>query len=281
MMTRRILVMATLLAAAGCGQSPTSPRSVSLPLPTGNTGTPPIIRSITVPTARREAGVDIPITAVIENTNEQPHVLSLEWAANVGTITGTGTTAIFRHPLGITKGVDVVITLTVVKRYTKGGGAFELRVSQQAAAFRVHDSVAELKELGRRFLMDLFGRSEISPIACLVDFSENGPCKAGRDSELEDLINHRRDYVVLDRRMNSQSVFFTGPDSARIDNNAWFMDRRIATGFVGTTEGNFPLTAVYESSRWWLCSSGFDDDLLGDGGIARIKRSRGRLVIRK
>lgn len=228
---------------------------------------------------------DVAITAVVEDADTPLSDLNFIWSANVGTVTSTGTTATWRHAPGLLKGLDVIITLTVVNQFlTKENDQLvvrEFRVVGQAAPFRVHDSVAELKELGRKFLIDLFGRSEISPAACLVDFSDNGPCRAGKEAELSDLIAHRRDYVVLDRRMNGQQVTLTGTNTARIDNDAWFMDRKVATGFVGTTSGNFPLTAVYESQRWWLCSSSFDDDLRGDGGIATIKRNRGKSFIKK
>ena len=40
----------------------------------------------------------------------------------------------------------------------------------------MHDSVTELKELARKFLVDLFGNSQVPPAACLVDFSEVGKC---------------------------------------------------------------------------------------------------------
>lgn len=282
----RLAWLAALAVAAGCGQSPTAPRTVVLPLPGGNTATPPVIRSITVPATRREAATDIAVSAVVEDAETPLSQLTYVWAANVGTITGSGAAATFRLPPGIQKGVDVVVTLTVVESYkavvNNQSITQEFRVVSQAAPFRVHDSDAELKELSRRFLMDLFGNSDIPPAGCLVDFSETGPCAQGKADELSDLINHRRDYVVLDRRMNSQQVVFTGPDSARVNNDAWFMDRKISTGFVGTTTGNFPLTAVYESRRWWLCTSGFDDDMSGDGGVATIKRTRShRTIINK
>ncbi len=267
---RRVAWLALLVVAAGCGQSPTAPRQVAIALAGGGVLTPPIIRSITGPSSRREAGTDIVLTAVVEDAETPLSNLTYAWAANVGTIIGNGASATFRMATGIQKGVDVVVTLTV----TENRKTQQFRVVGQAAPFRVHDSIAELKEISRRFLIDLFGHSEIPPVGCLVDFSENGPCKQGRADELQDLINHRRDYVVLDRRMNGQQVVFFGADAARVDNNAWFMDRRIATGVIGTTSGNFPLTAVYETGRWWLCSSGFDDDLAGDGGVATIKRNR-------
>lgn len=256
-----------------------------LPLPGGSSANPPVIRSIAVPLTRSEAGIDIPITAAIEDPDTAASELTFEWSANVGTITGTGATATYRMTPGIQKGVDVVVSLTVIERFTgKGNGqpiVQEFRVTSQGAPFRVHDSVAELKELGRKFLIDLFGNSAISPEACLVDFSENGPCQQGRADELQDLIAHRRDYVVLDRRLNSQVVIFTGPDTAIINNDAWFKDIKVGAVSPAETEGNFPLTAVYETSRWWLCSSGFDDDLRGNGGLATIKRTRGRTVIKK
>ena len=272
MVRRRLAGLAVMVAAAGCGQSPTAPRQIPIPLAGGGVLTPPIIASISGPTSRREAGVDIPLVAVVQDAETPVADLSYAWAANVGTIIGNGARATFRMASGIQKGVDVVVTLTV----TENRKNREFKVVGQATPFRVHDSVAELKEISRRFLMDLFGHSDIPPIGCLVDFSENGPCKQGRADELQDLINHRRDYGVLDRRMNGQQVVFTGTDSARVDNDAWFMDRYFPTGKIGTTTGNFPLTAVYETQRWWLCASGFDDDLAGDGGIATIKRNRMR-----
>ncbi|MEO6223930.1 MAG: hypothetical protein ABIP90_11840 [Vicinamibacterales bacterium] len=277
--------MAMMVLAAGCSQSPTAPRNLVLPLPAGKTANPPVIISITGPTTRREAGTDIALSAVVEDVDTPLSQLTFAWTANVGTIVGNGASAVFRLAPGIQKGVDVVVTLTVIEAFTgKRNGqpiAQEFRVSRQAAPFRVHDSVAELKELARRFLIDLFGNSAISPVDALVDFSENGPCKQGRAEELQDLINHRRDYVVLERSLNGQSVFFTSPDTAIIDNDAFFRDLRRSDLFIGTTRGNFPLTAVYESGRWWLCTSGFDDDLKGDGGLATIKRNRGRTIIKK
>lgn len=276
---RRLAWAGAITLAAGCGQSPTAPRALTLSLPGGFAASPPVIQSITVPTTRREAGTDIQVTAAIED-RDPPEVSQLvyQWSTNVGTISGSGPTAIVRIAPGILKGVDVVVSLTVIKRFTgKGTGQSvlqEFRVSGQSASFRVHDSVAELKELSRKFLIDLFGNSAISPQACLVDFSENGPCKQGKADELQDLINHRKDYLVLDKLLISQTVVFTGTDTALVNNHAWFKDQKIATGVIGTTEGNFPLTAVYETARWWLCSSGFDDDLRGDGGLATIKRMR-------
>ena len=77
-------------------------------------------------------------------------------------------------------GVNVVITLTVIDKYQAVENNViverEFRVVGQAAPFRVHDSVTELKELARKFLVDLFGNSQVPPAACLVDFSEVGKC---------------------------------------------------------------------------------------------------------
>lgn len=280
----RWVCAATLVLAAGCGQSPTAPRTVAFPLPGGSTAFPPVIKSFTVPQTRREAGVDIPVSVSVEDQDTPVSQLEFLWSANMGTIAGSGASAVFRLNPGIQKGVDVVVSVTVVDKVTVKGGTQvlqEFRVSGQSSSFRVHDSVAELKELGRRFLIDLFGHSEISPLACLVDFSQNGPCKQGYDDELSDLNNHRRDYLVLERYLLNQNVVFTGADTARVDNNARFVDMRLSDLFIGRTEGNFPLTGVYEGSRWWLCSSGFDDDLAGDGGLATIKRKRGRTLINK
>ena len=136
------------VVAAACS-GPTTPP----PTPPTDPGpqTAPVIRAITVPTSRVEAGVDIALSATVEDAETPLTQLTYQWAASAGTITGSGTTATWTIPKGITAGVDVTVTLTVIDNY-------QALVNNQlvprqhvvvgtATPFRVHDSEAELLHL--------------------------------------------------------------------------------------------------------------------------------------
>lgn len=235
-----------------------------------------------MPAARVETGQDITITAIVEDAETPLDRLVYKWTASAGTITGTGARATWRMPAGITKGVDVTIALTVVDTYDAIVGnqvvKRDFTVTATSTAFRVHDSVAEQKELARRFLLDLFGNSSIPPLDCLVDFSEIGRCRKGKQDELADIERHRDDYVVLSKRIISQAVQSTGPDEGIVRSVSEFIDRRTDTGAVGTTCGVFVTTTIYDAGRWWLCESTLDRDMRPDcntGGVSRIWGLRG------
>lgn len=235
-----------------------------------------------MPAARVEAGQDITITAIVEDAETPLDRLVYKWTASAGTITGTGAKATWRMPAGITKGVDVTIALTVVDTYDAIVGnqvvTRDFTVTGTSTAFRVHDSIAEQKELARRFLIDLFGNSSVAPLDCLADFSEVGRCRKGRLDELADIERHRDDYVVLSKRIINQAVQSTGPDEGIVRSVSEFIDRRTDTGAVGTTCGVFVTTTIYDAGRWWLCESTLDRDVRPDcntGGVSRIWGLRG------
>lgn len=261
-MRRRALFLLGALAVA-CSGSPTAP--VVIPLPAG-TNAAPIIHSISVPASRIEANVNVTITAAVQDAETALAELTFTWAASAGTITGNGLTATYRHAPGLKKGVDVIVTLTVVEEVKiKVNGEVvrgTLQTVRQAAPFRVHDSDAEMKELARKFLIDLFGNSTVSPEACLVDFSEVGRCATGKAAELGDIRTHRQDCVVFDRRIHSQRVDYTSASTAVVHNDAEFIDvcasadqPAVLTALDIRTD--FFLTTIYDSNRWWLCESSY------------------------
>jgi hypothetical protein len=154
-------------------------------------------------------------------------------------------------------------------------------VVSQAAPFRVHDSVAELKELSRKFLLDLFGNSAIPPEACLVDFTESGRCADGKAAELDDIVMNREDVVNLSAAIYRQDVSFENPASATVVNYAEFHTRDISTGQPGMALGDFVLTAIYEADRWWLCESRyFPEEGYGKLFEYYRKRSSGRVPVK-
>jgi hypothetical protein len=258
---RRVWVVLAILAA-GCGEAPTAPTYPQAQLPPA---TPPIVNSISVSVTRTEVEQDVIVTAVVEDAETPLGQLSYIWTANAGTFTGTGASVTWRHAPGIQQGRDVVITLTVVDVYQVIENFHivtrEYRVVRQAAPFRVHDSVAELKELARKFLIDLFGDSRIPPESCLVDFSEVGRCADGKVQERSDIAFHRSVVEIQSAIILSQSVNIVNPASAVVTSEARFNDRWLSPGPLqaefSSTHADFYLSAIYDQGRWWLCESTF------------------------
>lgn len=242
--------------------------------------TPPVIRAITVPTSRVETGLDVTITADVTDAETPLTKLIYNWAVNVGSITGDGATATWRHSAGLKTGADVVVTLTVVDTYDTVVNHVvvrqDYRVVSQAAPFRVHDSVAEMKELARKFLVDLFGNSSIPAEQCLVDFSDT--CATvinGKDDERSDIISHREQVVVQQATILTQDVSLTSPSHAIVVNDSVFIDRWLADGQVTQYRGDFVVTGVYELGRWWICQSYVDrSDSTNSARAAALYRTK-------
>ena len=281
MMLRRLWWVPVLAAVACSGSTPVSP---VIP-PTVKLTTPPIIRSITAPTLRVEAGQDVTITAVVEDAETPLNQLSYVWTANAGTFSGTGPVVTWRHAPGLTAGVDVVVTLTVIDKHKAVENNVivdrEYRVVGQAAPFRVHDSAAEMKELARKFLLDLFGNSGIPPAGCLVDFTDSGRCAQGKQAELEDITENRQLVVIKSGKIYSQVFVSEGPNAARVISDAEFFSVWNYSGQGGLERGGFIVTGIYEKNRWWLCESTYDPTY-GHGPLSRFykKGTRGRLHIK-
>lgn len=245
-----------------CGVSCAGPTS---PPPVVGAATAPVIRSITVPTTRVEAGQNVNITAVVDDAETPLTQLVYQWSASAGTITGTGATAVWRMSEGLKTGADVTVTLTVIDTYDAVVNnqvvPRQFVVVGTSAAFRVHDSVAELEELARKFLLDLFGNSAIPPEDCLVDFSTVGQCAQGRQDELSDIRTHRDLVEVLAAEILGQWTTLHSSTEATVVSEAKFYDRWLnpspGQAEFSSTHADFTLTAIYDQRRWWLCTSRF------------------------
>jgi hypothetical protein len=270
-----------LVLVAACSGPTTPPRP-----PDQGPATAPVIRAITVPTSRVEAGQDITITATVEDAETPLTQLTFQWAASAGTITGSGTTATWRMPEGLTAGVDVVVTLTVTDTYTAIVNnqlvQRQFTVLGTSTPFRVHDSDVEIFALSRRFLRDLFGNSSIPPAACLVDFTDLCANLAfGKTAELNDIIDHRAKVQVVSVTFHSDVVTLLGPDDGMVYSDAEFFDRWLSDGIVRPYRNEFVVTTRYHEGRWWICESYVDrtNDLARDG--SRLSDRRGRIGERK
>jgi hypothetical protein len=220
----------------------------------------PVVKSVTAAIARVEVDQDVEVVAEVEDAETPVDQLTYEWAATVGTFSGSGRTVHWRLPKGSAQTpVDVTISLTVVERYTETQNGLvitrEQRATGSAAPVRAHDSEAELSKISIEFLVFLFGNSSVSPGDCLVDFSD--ACR-GKADELRDIEHNRRTFVILSAEATVASIWISADrNSAEVIAPCVFRDREIATGGEGTSRGDCFLTAVYERNRWWLCSSSF------------------------
>jgi len=261
---------------------PTSPRTPDDPA----APTPPVIRSIAVPTTRVEAGVTVEISAVVEDAETALDQLAYQWTASAGVISGTGLNATWQMPKGITAGMDVTVRLTVTETY-------QIRVNQQlvtrqhvvtstSTPFRVHDSEAETKELARKFLVDLFGNSSVPAEACMVDFAEAcAGLPEGRDEEYLQIVRHREQVIVYSATVLAQRFERPSLDAGSVHTAMLYDDQIIGQPPKPPTCGDFEVSVVYLGGRWWICQSFFNEEDTSscpvpgsNSDVARILRGR-------
>lgn len=224
-------------------------------VPTPVVNTPPTIQSLTVSSPRAEAEQEIDVVATVLDTETAPSGLTYLWTSVPpgGTFTGLGAQVKWKAPIGAVTPSTFVLTLTVSETYTSLGTLKENRV---ASSVEVHynDSVPEIRKIVGDFLTD-FGTFSVTPEQCVRNFSDN--CK-GKADELQDIKVNRANFKIQSAVYTISSVVLNGTKTAGdIVAPCTFRDTRNDTGAQETVVGTCLLTAVYESFRWWLCSSGF------------------------
>jgi len=260
----RVAAWLAIAITAGCsssGPGPTPPP----PPPPPPVNTPPQIRSLTVSDARAEADVPITLTAVVEDAETAIANLIFTWTADAGTFSGTGPVVTWTAGQTVATPADVVLTLTVLERYTSGTSPAEHRVTATATT-RLHNSPRELRDLSLRFLGD-FANSRISPEQCVSEFSDT--C-SGKKEELADVQRNRHDYEILSSSLRHTSLSIAANRLTATVHTACSFTSRVITsqvldpgcqncklGDVGSTSGDCVTTNVYERGRWWLCTSGY------------------------
>lgn len=270
-MTRRIaqisfaaaLAAVAGLVAASCGSSPSTPTpvpaGVTSQTPGGAVNAAPVVHSVTAAVSRTEVDTDVAIAADVTDAETPVSALVFTWTANVGQITGTGPTVTFRLPKdAVLTPVNVTVSLQVTENYTEGGVAKQNIAVGLTSPIVVHDSKQELGDMGEKFLVDLFGDSNVQPSACLVDFADSCPGKA---RELSDITNNRANFHIFSASATVGSVSFVGAAAtavnAEVDLPCEFHDHNFPSGKDGDSVGTCVLTAVYQQDRWWLCDSSF------------------------
>ena len=278
-MRRRALPILIVLAlAAACGGSPpTTPQPPSPP-----TGPPanavPVIDSITIQGRRprqppRFADVreTVDVTAAVSDAETPLAELTYQWSATAGTFTGTGRVVTWTAPDTATTPGTVTLTLRVTEAYGHPGQprnfSHEVTRTQTLA---LHDSVKEVGDMSRQFLID-FSTTSIKDWQVVMRNFKRSVCPIPReyDDERSQVEHHYSNYTMHNYDIGPAAVTVNFGGSCPIRDGALPGDACSSVRVMwdstgpdgrGSTSGIDHLTAVYAAAdaRWWLCSSRYD-----------------------
>jgi hypothetical protein len=248
----------------------------SAALPAGFTyeapaNSPPVITSLTArgerpgqPANFADRGETMQIVASLEDAETPPAQLTYEWTACGGAFSGAGAEVSWRAPDEVPEPRTCAIELTVVD------GAHRVSAS---LTVRVHDSVAEIRDLTLEFLDD-FANSSMRAETVVRHFSDSCP---GKHDELEDVRDNRETYTSIESAVDtpSVSVGFGGvcpfgnrqADACVATQVEWRSTKADESEEIAI--GTSHITAIYESSEWWLCDSLFEGTSTSTLGFMR------------
>ncbi len=235
------------------------------------TNTLPVISSITVkgirpnePANFADLGEEVNVIAAVTDAETTLDKLTYTWTATAGTISGTGRAVTWRAPAAATLPLQATLTLRVTESLD---GTLTQSVTASTTV-NVHDSKAEAGVLAVRFLTE-FSTARTTPPATIVrDFWAGDVCKAGRDAELQDVADSQANYEMLSYKIgevSSWTLSFGGtcplsePGDACLAVPCEWRDKRLKDGEIATSTGTCLLSAAYRQSRWWLCSSRYQN----------------------
>jgi hypothetical protein len=276
-----VAVAAMMAACGGQTSTPTQPTS-------GNSGggssrcvppanTPPVIASITAQGTRKnepgdfaDVGESIPITAVVHDAETPVDQLELRWTATAGTISGSGASVTWQAPAkgAVATPVDVTVTLTVVEDYGCAGQPPSAQNTVSAAhTISLHDSVKEVGDMARQFLLD-FSDSSIDVTTVMRNFE---PGCYGTADETQQVSANRQKFTIV--RSNIGAAAVSEPfgnsacpipgrtqqgDACSSTPSHWESNER-SNGHLQIADGVDWVAAYYRSpiKAWKLCDSQF------------------------
>jgi len=249
----------------GCSGTTTKPTPVTPPIvepPPVVRNDAPIIASLTIASPRVEADQEVGITAVVTDAETPLDQLTYQWSATPvnGEFSGTGRAARWRAPRQQKTPDLYTLKLLVSEKYTSAGQPQENSVSSTVQA-HYNDSMREITTISMRFLTELFPTYTVPAQQAVADFSDSCSEKV---SEYNDVANNRINFQILSGTYTNVSVTPNGDRTfADVSGTCVFKDipKDPKNPYFGKTEtvtGICRLTAIYESWRWWLCSSHFE-----------------------
>jgi hypothetical protein len=253
-----------------------------------------VIGKFTVQTTRANAPADfanvndeVQISVVVTDPEPSTTELKYNWSAAVGTFSGTGRSVIWKAPATVTSLNDVNINLEVVETYVSQGKNVENKVTG-STALSLHDSVKEVGDMARQFLLD-FSDSNITQIPFIMRNFEPG-CY-GTDAETRDVTANRENFDIKQSNVDeaTTTINFNGTcpfpgrpsprgDACSLVRTYWvsIAKRDFDTtkkGDVSIASGIDHVAAFYypAQKRWRLCDSQYALDANSSLRAAQIR----------
>ena len=263
MSTRFWLLLAVATAASACGPTPTGPAPPIKAPPSQPEvpNSPPTITSLTLSSPRVEAGEDVQVTAVVEDTDTPVDQLAYEWSATPvnGRFSGNGPQVRWTAPASFQTPDLYSLVLKVTEHYTSNGQA-KANAVWSGVSVHYNDSRREITRISLRFLTELFPNYSVSAPEAVQDFSNS--CR-GKLDEFSDVANNRINFHILSGTYTDISISLDQTKTfADVTGTCVFDDIPMnpADANFGRREsvpGICTLTAIYENWRWFLCDSHF------------------------
>jgi hypothetical protein len=190
-------LLAGIAAACSDGNSPVKPDPID-PGPRV-INSPPVIGAFTVQGTRSnepanfaDLSEEIPVKVDVSDAESAIGSLTFNWSATVGSFAGEGASVVWKAPAQATTPTDVAISPEVVERYTSQGRTVENKVTG-ATTLSLHDSIKEVGEMARQFLLD-FSDSSKSVAQVMRNFE---PTCYGTDAETRDVTINRELFQIV------------------------------------------------------------------------------------
>ena len=261
------------------GRSATLPGAFTFVSPGPVTNTPPTIVSLSArgtrphePSQFADVGELIDVVATVQDAETPVSQLFYEWTSNAGgTFTGIESAVKWRAPQAPIIPLNATLTLTVVERYSTVDASGlpvtrENRVTRSIAV-SVHDSVKEVGDMARQFLLDFSDSSIVDVPYIMRNFTDL--CPDGKGNETSEVTHNRQHFKITSFRVDPAvvTVNFDGRCPFRnasgdacaqvpVDWVSIYLDDGSRQHVAGTDQ----VTAVYDGTlnRWGLCASDFD-----------------------
>jgi hypothetical protein len=268
---RFAVVAVALMQFFACGGSPIAPPPPPPP-PANNV---PVITAITVhgnrpnqPANFADISETVTVKADVRDDETPAAQLQYLWSSSSGSFTGNGASVTWQAPAQSQTPSDITLRLEVVERYGPANAptSLEHRVSANAAV-RLHDSIKEVGDMARQFLLD-FADPNVRDVAQVMRNFEPGCYGTAEETEQVRLQRERFRMVSSSVGPAAVTVNFGGvcpfrarPGDACAQIKVVFDSIDTVTGARDPpARGTDQVAAVYVASRkeWRLCDSQLD-----------------------
>jgi hypothetical protein len=210
----------------------------------------------------------------VTDAESQISDLKFNWSAAEGTFSGTGSSVIWKAPATIQAPTELMINLEVVETYKSQGKSVDNKVTG-SAPLSLHDSVREVGDMARQFLLD-FSDSTLTDIPYIMRNFQ--PDCYGTAAETSQVTDNRRNFRIIEWRVDpaTTTISFGGlfpfplrppqrGDARALVRTFWrstvlrtFED--LTAGQEKIANGIDHVAAFYyrDQKRWRLCDSQYE-----------------------